>query len=72
MMLDTLALESKNWPNLANLHEAIKTNVILPQTILDFQEYYDKLQKLSFYAEQGDHEEMQRVLDNQTSIEHKN
>jgi hypothetical protein len=46
--------------------------VVLPQTILNYGEYQNKLQNLAFYAEQGDHESMQKLLDKEEVIEQKN
>ena len=45
------------------LDESINANVVIPQTILNYGEYQKKLQNLAIYAEQADHEAMQRVLD---------
>lgn len=73
LMLDAMEIEStRNWPDLLNLESKINTDVVLPQTILNFAEYQEKLQRLAMYAEQGDHAAMQAVLDNQNSIDKKN
>ena len=57
-MLDVMQIDSKKWPTLGDLNEKINENVVLPQTILNYEEYQKKLQNLAFYAEQGDHESM--------------
>lgn len=72
LMLDTMQIDSKRWPTLGDINEKIHDNVILPQTILNYGEYYNKLQNLAFYAEQGDHESMQRILDKEDIMEKKN
>ena len=52
LMLDLMQMEcDKYWPTLANVNERIETNVIIPQTILNFGEYQTKLQKLALFAE---------------------
>lgn len=71
-MLDAMTLESKRWPQLDDLDNSIETNVILPQTILNYDEYQQKIQRLAFLAEQGDNEAMQKVLDNENQMERKN
>lgn len=72
MMLDTMKIDSRRWPTLADMNEKIDENVILPQTILNYGEYYNKLQNLAFFAEQGDHESMQKLLDKEDIMEKKN
>ena len=72
-MLDGLEMEAaKHWPNLTNLKSKIDADVIIPQTVLNFTEYHNKLQRLAMFAEMGDYESMQAVLDNQLVIEKKN
>jgi hypothetical protein len=71
-MLDAMQIESRRWPKINDLDTSIKTNIILPQTILNYSEYQDKLQRLAFYAEQGDNEAMQKLLDKQEVISKKN
>ena len=51
IMLDTMQVDSRKWPTLANLNEKVDENVVLPQTILNYGEYQTKLQNLAFYAE---------------------
>ena len=64
-MLDGLEMEAaKSWPTLANLTEKIEADVIIPQTILNFTEYQQKLQRMAIYAELGDQEALQNILDN--------
>ena len=46
--------------------------MVLPQTILNYGEYQQKLQNLAFFAEQGDHESMQKLLDKEDVMEKKN
>jgi len=72
MMLEAMELDSKRWPTLAELNQKVNENVVLPQTILNYAEYYGKLQNLAFYAEQGDHEAMQKLLDKEDVMEKKN
>ena len=72
LMLEAMELDSKRWPTLADLNQKVNENVILPQTILNYAEYYNKLQSLGFYAEQGDHEAMQKLLDKEDVMEKKN
>ena len=55
--LDAMELESKRWPKLNNM-DNWTTKYLLPQTILNYEEYQTKLQRLAFYAEQGDNEAM--------------
>jgi len=50
-LLDALELESRRWPKLHDLDNSVTTNIILPQTILNYGEYQLKLQRLAFYAE---------------------
>ena len=71
-MLDAMQIESRRWPKLDDLEGSIQTNIILPQTILNYSEYQDKLQRLAFYAEQGDNEAMQKILDKEHVISRKN
>ena len=52
IMLDGLQIEAvRHWPTLANLHYKINSDVVLPQTILNFGEYQAKLQKLAMFSE---------------------
>lgn len=67
-----MTIDSRRWPKLENLDESIKTNVVVPQTILNYTEYQMKLQRLAFYAEQGDHDSMQKLLDKEEIISKKN
>ena len=40
LMLDGLEMEAaKSWPTVANLATKIDTDVIIPQTVLNFSEY---------------------------------
>jgi len=72
-MLDGLEMEAKkHWPNRQNLAERIDTDLIIPQTILNYQEYTNKLQRLAFFAEMGHLDAVQQVLDNQLVLEKKN
>ena len=72
-MLDGLEMEAaKHWPNMTNLQSKIEADVIIPQTVLNYQEYQNKLQRLAMYAELGDYTAMQSVLDNQLVLEKKN
>jgi hypothetical protein len=50
-MLDAMVIESRRWPKLDDLDKSISTNIILPQTVLNYAEYQEKLQRLAFYAE---------------------
>jgi len=72
LMLDVMQIDSKKWPTLSDLNSKIDENVILPQTIMNYGEYQQKLQNLAFYAEQGDHEAMQKLLDKEGVMEKKN
>ena len=72
-MLDGLEMEAKkSWPNMANLASKIEADVIVPQTILNYPEYTLKLQLLAMFAEMGNLDAMQEVLDNQLILEKKN
>lgn len=71
-MLDAMQIESRRWPKLDDLENSIQTNIILPQTVLNYGEYQNKLQRLAFYAEQGDNEAMQKILDKDNVISKKN
>ena len=73
LMLDGLEMEAKkSWPNLGNLANKIEADVIIPQTILNYPEYTNKLQRLAMLAEIGNLDAMQEVLDNQLILEKKN
>ncbi len=72
MMLDVMEIDSRKWPTLLDLNTKVNENVVLPQTILNYGEYQKKLQNLAFYAEQGDHEAMQKLLDKEEIMEKKN
>ena len=40
MMLDTMDMDAeKNWPTMANLHDKIDADVVIPQTILNYKDY---------------------------------
>jgi hypothetical protein len=66
--LDAMQMESQRWPKLKDLDHTITTNYVLPQTVLNYTDYQEKLQKLAFYAEQGDNEGMQRILDKEDTM----
>lgn len=51
LMLDVMQVDSAKWPTLTTLNEKVNENVVLPQTILNYGEYQQKLQNLAFYAE---------------------
>jgi len=72
MMLEAMEIESKKWANLGDVNEKIDENVVLPQTVLDNDEYHLKLQKLAFYSEQADDTALQKLLDNTDISEKKN
>ena len=72
MMLDVMQIDSRKWPTLSDLNTKVDENVVLPSTILNYGEYQKKLQNLAFYAEQGDHESMQKLLDKEEVMEKKN
>ena len=57
-MLEAMTVESKRWPKLQDLENSMDTTILLPQTILNNQEYQKKLQRIAFYAEMGDNESM--------------
>lgn len=71
-MLDAMQLESRRWPKLNDLDNSITTHFLLPQTVLNYAEYQEKLQRLAFYAEQGDNEAMQKILDKEDVMHKKN
>ena len=71
-LLDAMEIESRRWPKLHDLDNSVATNIILPQTILNYGEYQMKLQRLAFYAEQGDNEAMQKLLDKEDVMQKKN
>lgn len=51
-MLDALQIEAtRQWPTLGNLDFKINADVVLPQTILNYGEYQQKLQRLAMYAD---------------------
>ena len=55
MMLDNMDMDAeKNWPTMANLQDKIDADVIIPQNVLNYQEYQNKLQRLAMFAEMGD------------------
>lgn len=70
--LDAMQIDSRRWPKLEDLDNSISTTIILPQSILNYGEYQLKLQRLAFYAEQGDFEAMQKLLDNADVMKKKN
>jgi len=70
--LDAMTIDSRRWPKLDDLDNTIATNVILPQTVLNYADYQNKLQRLAFHAEQGDHEAMQKLLDKEDVMAKKN
>ena len=70
--LDAMQLESRRWPKLNDLDNTISTQFLLPQTILNYAEYQDKLQRIAFHAEQGDYEAMQKLLDKEEVMTKKN
>lgn len=70
--LDAMQIDSRRWPKIEDLDNSITTNIILPQSILNYGEYQLKLQRLAFYAEQGDFEAMQKLLDNENVMKKKN
>lgn len=72
LMLDVMQVDSRKWPTLGDLNQKVDENVVLPQTILNYGEYQQKLQNLAFFAEQGDHESMQKLLDKEDVMEKKN
>ena len=44
LMLDGLEMEAtKSWPTMTNLTQKIEADVVIPQTILNYQEYNAKL-----------------------------
>lgn len=49
--LDAMTIDSRRWPKLDDLDNSIATNVILPQTVLNYTDYQNKLQRLAFHAE---------------------
>lgn len=73
LMLKGFEMEArKGWPTLGNLSEKIEADMVIPQTILNYTEYSLKLQRIAMFAEIGDFEAMQAVLDNQLVFEKKN
>jgi len=54
------------------LDTKIDSDVVIPQTVLNFGEYQAKLQRLAIYADQGLHKEMQEVLDDHSVMNKKN
>ena len=73
LMLNAMEIEqTRFWPSLSTLDTKIDSDVIIPQTVLNFGEYQAKLQKLAILYEQGKDKEMQAVLDNQQQIDRKN
>lgn len=57
---------------MGNLDGKININSVIPNTIMNYGEYYTKLQRLAMYADQGDYKSMQKVLDNQAVLDRKN
>ena len=72
-MLDAMQLQAeRHWPTLGSLDKTVDADVMLPQTVLSYGEYQSKIQRLALYAEQGDYEAMQDVLDNKGIMARKN
>ena len=42
-MLDAMQIDSKRWPKLNDLDNSITTNFLLPQTVLNYSDYQEKL-----------------------------
>lgn len=60
LMLDAMTLEQiSSWPTLATLDYKINADVVIPQTILNHDEYQHKLMRLAMFADQADHKKMQ-------------
>lgn len=73
LMLDAMQMQStRSWPTMGNLDGKINVNSVVPNTIMNYAEYYTKLQRLAMYADQGDYKSMQKVLDNQAVLARKN
>lgn len=62
----------RHWPTLGSLDATVQMDVMLPQTVLNYTEYQEKLQRLAIYADQGNEEAMQEVLDNKNIMARKN
>jgi hypothetical protein len=43
LMLDVMQVDSRKWPTLGDLNQKVDENVVLPQTILNYGEYQQKL-----------------------------
>lgn len=43
IMLDVMEVDSRKWPTLNDLNQKVDENVVLPQTILNYGEYQQKL-----------------------------
>jgi len=41
--LDAMVLDSRHWPKLNDLENSITTHMIMPQTIMNHQDYQHKL-----------------------------
>ena len=52
LMLNAMEIEQNRfWPSLSTLDSKIDSDVIIPQTVLNFGEYQAKLQKLAILYE---------------------
>ena len=56
-MLDAMQIQSTR-STFANLDQTVEISNSIPNTIMNFGEYYNKLQRLAMYAEQGDYKSM--------------
>ena len=73
LMLDAMQMQAvRHWPTLGSLDATVQMDVMLPQTVLNYTEYQEKLQRLAIYADQGNEEAMQEVLDNKNIMARKN
>ena len=73
LMLQALEVDSKRWPHsTTDVNAQVDKNVVLPATVLHYEEYLKRLQRLAFLSEVGDYEKMEKVLDKQSVIDEKN
>lgn len=51
LAVDVMAADAHHWPTLHTLNETIRAKNLIPDTVLNHNEYYERLQHLAFLSE---------------------
>ncbi len=72
MLLQGMEMDSKYWLNEANLSKSFDLTPAIPHKIINHHDYYERLERIAVLTENGDFEELEKMIHDQDTKKLKN